>query len=374
MEKNFQNNQIEHIYIHIPFCIRKCAYCSFFSVGFSKSEVEKYITFLIKEIKTYLKIYSIKAKTVYFGGGTPSLLTHSYINKILSEFELASDAEITLEANPVTLSADYLKKLTLTRINRISVGVQSMIDDELKLLGRLHDSKTIKPVLTKIKNCGFSNYSIDLMYGLPNQNLESLKTSVQKFLEFNPPHISLYCLSLEQDVPLFKLVNQIPDDEIVSQMYDYICNELKKSGYNQYEISNFAKAGYESKHNLSYWNDKSYLGFGASAAGYINGIRYQNPSDLKSYYRNVQNNLLFPGKHELTEKEHIEEYLFLGLRKTEGIIISEFIKKFGREKFDFYYSKLAKYIRDGYLIKKEERIYLAPQAYFVSNSIFSDIL
>ncbi len=374
MEKNFQDNKIEHIYIHIPFCLKKCPYCSFYSENFRKKTFNNFLTYLKKEISLYKYRFNIKPKTIYFGGGTPSLLQSSQINEILSLFDLDNATEITLEANPVTLTKNYVKSLTQTNVNRISLGVQSLIDNELKLLGRLHTSKSIAPIIRNLKELGFYNISLDLMYGLPNQKIEDVILSLKKMIDLNPKHISIYSLTLEQDVPMYEMINMLPTDEVESEMYFSIVSILKSNGYHQYEISNFSQKGYQSKHNTAYWNDKFYLGFGPSAAGYVHDFRYENSSDLQRYFITIENKTLFPNKIKLSEKQKMEEYLFLGLRKSEGILLEDFAHKFGQGNLNLYLNKLKKFVESGYLIKKEGRLYLASQSYFISNEIFTEIL
>ncbi|MCD4796375.1 MAG: radical SAM family heme chaperone HemW, partial [Candidatus Cloacimonetes bacterium] len=267
MEKVIQTDPlIEHIYIHIPFCKRKCGYCSFYSQIISKKKKNDFIIFLLEEIKLRKKHFNIQPKTIYFGGGTPSLLSAEELEKILSKFEFSDKCEITLEANPTNINEEYSGELAGTSINRISLGVQSFIDDELKLLGRLHDSKQVYRAYELLRNSGFENISFDLIFGLPNQTIADVVFSPERMIELAPEHISTYCLSLRKDVPLYKKITQIPDDETVSEFYSLIREKLISAGYEQYEISNFSKSGFESKHNLCYWSDKHYLGFGPSAA------------------------------------------------------------------------------------------------------------
>lgn len=375
MEKNIQINKvINYIYLHIPFCIKKCNYCSFFSVKSNAEFINNYIRFLKNEIKLYQKKYSILPKTIYFGGGTPSLLSYGQINDILSQFNLSDVEEITLEANPVSLKPKYIKEIEKTPINRISIGIQSMIDDELKVLGRIHNSKQIEPMIKMLKNVGFNNISLDLIYGLPNQNLSDVIYSLSKIIALKSQHISIYCLSLEKNVLLYKKREFIPEDGIVRAFYDKIVNTLNDNGFMQYEISNFSKKGFESKHNSAYWTDKDYLGLGASAAGYINGIRYNNPPNLEEYFDNVKNCNLMPNSYKISSLEHAQEFLFLGLRQNGGISISEFIKKFDEETFNIFYKKMEHFVKQGFIVKSDDRIFLSQKAFFVSNSIFNELV
>ena len=298
----------------------------------------------------------------------------SVIEELISDFDTSEIEEITIESNPIAIIPRYIELLSKTKVNRISIGVQSMIDKELNLLGRLHNADMMKEKTSILSKYGFKNYSFDLIYGLPFQKLSDVEYSLNKMLELKPKHISIYCLSLEKDVPLYKLHHKIPEDETVSQMYYLIRKILIKSGFNQYEISNFAKPGYESKHNLSYWTDKNYLGLGASAAGYINQIRYENPADISEYYKQIDTKSILPQAQKISPTAHAEEFLFLGLRLSNGIDLSLFEQKFGRSAMKIYLKKLEKYVKMGLIIKKGRRLFLSPQAYFISNEIFTDIL
>ncbi len=374
MEKDFQADKIEYIYIHIPFCIKKCPYCSFYSEKYSKNETENYISFLKKEILLYKNYYSIKPKTIYLGGGTPNLLSPRQINEIINLFDISKTEEITIEANPIVITENYLKNLLNTPVNRISLGIQSMINSELKILGRLHKAEDTNLKINLLKKYGYNNFSIDLMYGLPDQKISDVEYSIKKMIEFNPKHISIYCLSLEKDVPMFKYYNRIPNDEILNKMYYLIRNILTENNFLHYEISNFARKGFESIHNSAYWTDKYYLGFGPSAAGYVKGFRYDNPNNLKKYYQTISNKIILPNAKKISQKNHMEEFLFLGLRLAKGIDLDEFEEKFGNDNLTEYIKSLQKYIDLKLVIKKGNRMFLAPDAYFISNEIFSNLL
>ena len=365
---------IRHIYIHTPFCIKKCNYCSFFSVKSNTELIEKYVKFLKNEIAFYKENYNILPKTIYFGGGTPSLLSAKQINSIISQFDLKNVGEITLEANPATLTNEYAQNIIKTPVNRLSIGIQSMIDDELKMLGRIHNSKQIEPMIKMLRDAGFSNISLDLIYGLPNQKLSDVIYSLSKIIALNPEHISIYCLSLEEDVPLYKKRESIPNDDIVRTFYDEIVATLDKNGFSQYEISNFAKKGFESKHNSAYWKDKDYLGLGASASGYISGVRYHNPFNFSEYYDNVKNKKIMPNSHKISYIEHAQEFLFLGLRQKKGIDIDEFLEKFDKKTFDLFYVKMKPFLKSGFIIKDDSRLFLSQNVFFVSNAIFSELV
>lgn len=344
---------------------------------------------LKKEISEYKRKYDFFPKTIYFGGGTPSLLTADDVSHIVSQINPVKDCEITLEANPVTITEEYAASLRRTKINRISLGGQSFIDKELKLLGRLHNSKQITTAFNMLRDAGFENISLDLIYGLPNQTKEDINSSLNKIIELNPEHISTYCLSLDKDVPLFAKKSMIPEDETVSEFYYLIRERLLEAGYKHYEISNFAKPGKESRHNLSYWDDKGFLGFGPSAAGYVsfdstkNGneicdeseqsiFRYTNPAHMEKYIKSVSDADIEKNKEYLTEEEHEKEYIFLSLRKAEGISADEFKTKFKHDFAEKYAGVLQKYKK---YIENEAGFYrLVPDAYFVSNEILAEFM
>ncbi|MCD4819933.1 MAG: radical SAM family heme chaperone HemW [Candidatus Cloacimonetes bacterium] len=370
MTDNLELKKIKHIYIHIPFCLRNCTYCSFFKINYSLPKKEEYIKILLHEIDLYLALFEIQPKTIYFGGGTPSLLNRSEIMKILSKFDLQSCSEITLETNPIQVNSKFINDFSNTPVNRISLGIQSLNDCELTILGRLHRTKDIGKILDILRENDFDNISFDLMYGLPNQTVQNVENSVKKMLEYSPDHFSIYCLSLENDVPLFKEKENIPNDKIVSEMYSMLVTTLEKNKYIQYEISNFAQKGFESKHNLSYWNNKNYLGIGAGASGYINNIRYTNPENLEIYQDNIKNKIIFSNQELLSKNIQEKEFIFLQLRKIQGLNLSEYESRFNN-KFLKKYETIIQKLSD-FLIISNGFIKLTPNSYFISDEIFSE--
>ena len=375
MEEIFQTDQlIKYIYIHVPFCLKKCNYCSFYSEIYSDDLKKKFVSYLIKEIKLFKNKFHLKSETIYFGGGTPSLLSSEDINNIISEFNLTDIKEITLEANPLNIDKIYAKELAETLINRISLGVQSFLDKELELLGRLHNAEQIYKAYENLRNSGFKNISFDLIYGLPNQTIEDVSFSLERMVDLDPEHISTYCLSLEKDVPLYNMKKQIPSDEEVSEFYYFIRDKLMTAGYEHYEISNFAKEGFESRHNLCYWNDEFYLGLGPAASGYIERNRYTNPSDLYEYFIQIETLEVFGNFRSLSKSDHEKEFIFLSLRKTVGMNLKEFQKKFQTDFLKKYSKIIAKYLENKFIEIEEEFIRLTPKAYFVSDEIFSEFV
>jgi len=365
---------INYIYIHIPFCLQKCSYCSFYSEKYTLELKNKFVSYLIEEVSLFKKRFKIKPLTIYFGGGTPSLLDVSDIHKIISQFDLAQIQEITLELNPINITTEFVQKLPETPINRISMGAQSFIDSELNLLGRLHNSEQISRAFELLRNQGFENISLDLIYGLPNQKMQDVLFSLDRIIELNPEHVSLYCLSLEENIPLYSEKHLIPEDEVISDIYDLMRTRLISSGFEQYEISNFAKKGFESKHNLCYWSDKYYLGFGPSAAGYLKNFRYTNPADLEEYFETIKTSQIFGNLVSLSNEDHEKEFIFLSLRKTKGMNLKEFRIKFQKEFLKKYLKTIDKYLEDNFLEIEGEFIKLTPEAYFISNEIFLEFM
>jgi len=333
--------------------------------------IPKYTETLKKEIEERYKGETLK--TVYFGGGTPSLLTIEQINTILSPLKYSEDAEITLEINPENMDENYLKNLrTKTPVNRISIGIQTFDDEVLKILGRQHTSKTAVDVVNCAKKLGFKNISVDLMYGLPAQTIEKVREDVRKALELNPQNISLYGLKIERRTKWSHNPPQnLPDLDVQADMYEETVKILKKNGYNHYEISNFALPQFESKHNLSYWKNKNYYGFGLGASGYEGDERYTNSTSFQEYFEDYNKKSM---SYKLTAQEKLEEEIFLGLRCTEGININEINKKYNID-FDKKYSEIIrKYQQTGHLKRNKTNVYLTINGMLISNEIFSEFI
>lgn len=372
---------IKNAYIHIPFCKSKCNYCSF--VSYPTLELkEGYLNALISQIKIEYKGESME--TLYFGGGTPSILSVTEFEKLLSMFNLAKDAEITAEINPEGVDEDYLRGLKKVGINRISIGSQTLDDKILKTIGRRHNSQRIKDVVNKAKAVGFGNLSLDLIYGLPEQNLVGFEKDLKTVVDLNVQHVSLYGLKIEEGCYFYKnLPNALPDSDLQADMYLKAIEMLKNAGFEHYEISNFAKKGFESKHNLNYWQNNTYYGFGCSASGYIypppqpshlkegGSIRYTNESALKKYIANPTEK---SSQDVLSNQEILEEAIFLGLRKMSGINIQEINDKFGID-FEQKYSKIIdQYLKTGHLIQTEKGYALSVDGILVSNEILAEFI
>ncbi|MBQ7287972.1 MAG: radical SAM family heme chaperone HemW [Candidatus Gastranaerophilales bacterium] len=356
------------VYLHIPFCEKKCKYCAFCSFGLlSKKEI--YLNSLTKEIKELYKGEILK--TIYFGGGTPSLLDVKDIKNILNLFNFNSKTEITLELNPHLITKEKLLSLKEVGINRLSIGVQSFDNEILSEIGRTHSAKEIYKTIENIKEIGFENFSIDLMYGLPNQTLEIWEETLKKALEINPAHISLYGLKIEDGTYYSKhLPKNLPDDDMQAKMYELAIEILSKN-YIHYEFSNFAKEEkYFSNHNLCYWNCKNYYGFGLSASGYIENKRYTNTFNFSEYIKN-------PTKKDyetLTTEEQIEEEIFLGLRKTKGIDFEKINEKFDIDIYEKYKKEFDKFLANGLMQKTQNGIKLTQKGILISNEILCDFI
>lgn len=358
---------IEHAYIHIPFCLRKCKYCSFVS-GENIENKEIYIKTLLKEIKKRYK--NEKLKTLYFGGGTPSLLDVYDITNIIKCFNLDKNAEVTLETNPETVEKAKFEELYQSGINRISLGIQTFDNEILKLTGRKHTSQIAKNAIKTIKQAEFNNISIDLIYGLPNQSPEKFEDDLNEAKKLDIQHISTYGLKIEKGSYFYENPPEnIADDEIQEKMYKLLCNSL--SEFNHYEISNFALEGYNSRHNTAYWQNKEYYGFGLNASGYEKNVRYKNTSIFNEYIKN-------PFKREeeilLTREETIENEIFLALRLKQGVNINELNKKYKMDFMEKYGKIVEKYKNYGLLKCDNKSVFLTINGILLSNEIMSEFI
>ncbi len=392
------NNQLG-IYIHIPFCVQKCVYCDFLSAPATNDVKIKYIEALKKEIELVglnNKEKDIEVNSIFFGGGTPSCIDPELIQSVLdtvkNNFRVNEFAEITIECNPGTLSEDKAYSYRNAGINRISFGLQSCDDKELKMLGRIHDFDDFRDSFRMARNYGFNNINVDLMTGLPGQTKESLLKTLKTALAFKPEHISAYGLILEEGTVLFDRINEyppIPSEELDRQMYDITRKSFTKSGYVQYEISNYAKPGYECIHNLKYWNREEYLGFGIGAASFIDEKRYSNITDINSYIDitsklmdevidnkliNIDLSSLYASFEKLDINDAKEEFMFLGLRKIQGISILDYKEKFNQEIYEQYSKEIEDNINKGLLILENNRLKLTAKGIDISNTVMSDFI
>ncbi len=373
---------IQHVYIHIPFCTSKCGYCNFFSLPYKVDEVNAYISLLINEIDTYHQILDINPTTIYFGGGTPSLLSPDNIESILNKFDLTHLLECTVEINPVGIGSDYLKALSRLPVNRISAGTQSFDNHYLKCLDRKHTLTDSYRTIHLLREHGFENLSIDLMYGLGQRTMsQSYQKKMEKMTmienvkaidELKPEHVSCYCLSLEDYSELKTDGFEESSDEISSSSYRFLCNKLEEIGLKQYEISNFAVPNMESQHNISCWELQDYLGLGAGAHGFIDDIRYCNPRSMSEYRENVEKHKAYPNKKVQTKAELMSDYVIQGLRLTKGINLNAFQQRYGINFLDLYHQTLSKYSE--FLEIDRNRVKLKSKSYFVSNEILTGFL
>ncbi|MBQ4647219.1 MAG: radical SAM family heme chaperone HemW [Candidatus Gastranaerophilales bacterium] len=359
---------INCVYIHIPFCEKKCHYCSFCSFSLLKKK-EIYLEALEKEIKKLYK--NEQLKTIYFGGGTPSLLDSKDIEKILNCFNYDSNTEITLELNPHNITFEKLKSLKNIGINRLSIGIQNFDDEILKNIGRTHSCAEAFETLKNIKQIGFDNFSIDLIYGLPNQTIKNWQKTLDIVLETNARHISLYGLKIEEGTYFSKYPpKNLPSQDKQALMYEIAIQKLSEK-FEHYEFSNFAKnENYFSKHNLCYWQCENYYGFGLSASGYIENKRYTNTFNFSEYIKN-------PTKKEyeiLTTKEQIEEEIFLGLRLTKGIDFNHINQKFNTDINKIYEKEFEKYLSQKLMEKTQKGVKLTTKGILLSNEILCDFI
>lgn len=372
------------LYIHIPFCVSKCKYCDFNSHKINLEEKVKYLEDLKEEMKLYKKeIGDNEIDTVFIGGGTPSILTKEEIkllfDNIKSNFKLKNNAEITMECNPGTLTVNKLKVMKECGVNRLSIGLQAVQNNHLKYIGRIHTYEEFEENYNQAKNVGFENINIDLMYALPNQKKEDWMESLEKVVKLNPTHISAYSLILEEGTELFNMYERnefkLLDEDADIEMYEYTINYLKMNGYNQYEISNYAKEGFECKHNILYWKCENYLGLGVSASGYLNNTRYNNISDLDEY-----NKLIHSGKkpiewqEKLSIKDEIEESIFLGLRMNEGIKFKMFYEKYDFNFEEEYKNEINKLKNMNLIEIRDGVLKLTQKGREISNSIFVEFI
>jgi oxygen-independent coproporphyrinogen-3 oxidase len=367
------------LYVHIPFCKKKCNYCDFCSYSDLDSDTrEGYIKALIREILSYRKEERIKADTVFFGGGTPSLLLPEEFGAICDaieySFEINRDAEFTIEANPKTLTKEKLSSYISRGVNRISIGLQTIHENERKMLGRIHNLDDFLHSYKIVCDAGITNISVDLMFGIPEQTIESFRESIDFVASSGVNHISLYGLIVEEGTPFFETLDSLvlPNEDEEREMYFLMCEKLKNYGYEHYEISNFAKSGYASRHNLKYWQAHQYIGVGISAYSNFNGMRYGNSKMLSMYLNDSY--LDFRDLDFLTDEDLAFEYAMLHLRLKDGFSLKDYKDRFG---IDFLVSreeKIKYYENQGLLSVINDRIFLTEAGFFLSNTILSDLL
>jgi len=375
---------IKAAYLHIPFCEHICHYCDFNKVFLKGQPVDDYLQALDQEMKVTLEQYPTDSlQTIFVGGGTPTSLNQqqllSFCESMNRNLPKSNTCEFTFEANPGDLTKEKLQILKEAGVNRISLGVQTFNEDLLKKIGRVHQARDVYQTIENAKTVGFENISIDLIFSLPTQTVNDFKESLTEAFSLDIPHFSAYSLIIEPKTVFYNLLKKgklpTPGEDIEATMYEILMGEMEKHGFDQYEISNFSKAGYESKHNLTYWNNEYYYGFGAGAHSYVNGIRRSNSGPLKKYIEQINSGKLPVFEEHLVSKaEQMEEEMFLGLRKTEGVSISHFIKKFSLDPQKLFKHELTDLISKQWIEVKNNHIYLTKNGRFLGNEVFQSFL
>ena len=371
------------IYVHIPFCKRKCYYCDFVSYDNKYEKIDSYVETVKKEIEDTSNEFTKNhiVSTIYFGGGTPSFLESKYIKLLLENirrnFNVSSNAEITLEVNPGTITEEKLKTYQMCGINRLSIGLQTTNDNLLKKIGRIHTYSEFLSTYNLARKLGFSNINVDLIFSLPDESLDDLKLDLEKIIELSPEHISTYSLIVENGTKIKELIEEnadgynLPSEDIERQMYWYIKNTLEEKGYRHYEISNFAKEGYESKHNLNCWNQKEYFGFGAAAHSFIDGIRFSNKKILSEYIFNFKSRDI---EEKMNREELAKEYMMLGLRKIDGVSISEFERKFNLNPLLYFRFEISKLVDEDLIEVDLDDIKLTKKGLDFANIVWEEFI
>lgn len=377
--KNRKENSPMEIYIHIPFCIRKCDYCDFLSGPSGPEEQADYVQALLREIQAVEEGEGRSVSSIFIGGGTPSVLDERLLGDILREirnrFKMEEDAEITIEVNPGTANIGKLQAYREMGINRLSIGLQSPEDRELKILGRIHNYGQFLETYQEARTVGFDNINIDLMSAIPDQTYEGWVKNLRTVAELEPEHISAYSLIVEEGTPFAARKLNLPDEDTEYNMYEATAQILKEYGFEQYEISNYARKGRECRHNVGYWTRQAYLGFGLGASSLYGKERFANTADMKKYLENSKNPEKIREKEpSLTREDEMAEFMFLGLRMTKGISKADFQRCFGCTIESVYGEVLEKYESMELLLEKDGRIFLSREGIHVSNSIMAEFL
>lgn len=367
------------LYIHIPFCVKKCEYCDFISFKYDSEKLNLYLDKLIEEIKVY-KEQSLKVRTIFLGGGTPSLLNSDQVKKLFevlkNNFDLSACDEITIETNPGTINEEKISCYKSVGINRISMGVQTLKNETLKTLGRIHDVNTVFESVDLLKNQGFHNFNLDLMFGLPGQTIKQLSETVDEMIRLNPTHISAYSLKIEEGTPFYDQYEngtlKPVDEDLDREMYHTIVSKLKNAGYHQYEISNFSKKGFECQHNLVYWQEKEYLGLGLGAHSFMAQKRFSNETDMDKY---LSSNQLIRKEAEVIEKdEAMFEMIMLRLRLNEGLPIQLFNNRFCVDFLKVYHKEIEELIEMKLVLIEDNYLRLTDLGRDLSNSVYIKFL
>ena len=380
-----ENKKELGIYIHIPFCKQKCYYCDFISYSNKCDIAQKYINCLLDEIEKF-DFENYDVNTIYIGGGTPSYIDSKYIKMIMSKIKSKVDfeqnkIEITIEVNPGTVTKEKLNDYKEAGVNRLSIGLQSVKDDLLKQIGRIHTDEDFLNTYQLANEVGFNNINVDLMIGLPNQSIKDIKETLEKIIELNPNHISVYSLIVEEGTKFDNMINKgelnLPDEDTERNMYWYVKNTLESNSYNHYEISNFAKENKESKHNMNCWEQKEYIGFGVSAHSYINCVRFSNTGNINEYIKNIEENNIEKNKtieEKQTKQDEMNEFMMLGFRKIEGVNISEFKQKFIDNPIFLYREKLEELVNEELIEIDLDYIRLTNKGLDLANYVFEEFV
>ena len=361
-------------YVHIPFCTQICYYCDFSKVFIKNQPVDAYLEHLLQEYTSY----DIKhLQTLYIGGGTPTALSAKQLEFLLAELtkklDLSLLEELTIEANPGDLDLDKIAVLKDSAVNRVSLGVQTFDNRMLKQIGRSHLEKDIYENITNLKLAGFDNISIDLIYALPKQTMDNVRENVAKAIALDIPHMSLYSLILENHTVFMNRMRRgklnLPTEDLEAEMFEYIIEELEKAGFEHYEISNFSKPGFESQHNLMYWDNAEYFGIGAGASGYVNGVRYKNHGPIRHYLEAVEKGNARVNEEHLSKQEMMEEEMFLGLRKKSGVSKKRFEEKFGISFEQQYGHVVTELIEQGLLVPDKDIVRMTKKGLFLGDTV-----
>lgn len=361
-------------YVHIPFCTQICYYCDFSKVFIKNQPVDSYLEHLLQEFHSY---DIQKLRTLYIGGGTPTALSASQLEVLLDgltkNLDLSMLEELTIEANPGDLNADKIAVLQNSAVNRVSLGVQTFDDKMLKKIGRSHTEKDIYENIDRLKLAGFDNISIDLIYALPGQTMDQVKDNVAKAIALDIPHMSLYSLILENHTVFMNRMRRgklpLPKEELEADMFEYIIAELERAGFEHYEISNFSKQGFESRHNLMYWDNAEYYGIGAGASGYVDGVRYKNHGPIRHYLKAVEEESARINEEHLSQREQMEEEMFLGLRKRSGVSIACFEEKFERSFQELYGDIVKDLIQQGLMQLDGDHVRMTKRGLFLGDTV-----
>lgn len=369
------------LYIHIPFCQSKCRYCDFYSLPHRQArKIHDYVSVICSHMEKEASLYrDCIIDSIFIGGGTPSLVeAHDFerlCDTIRRCFNVSCGVEFSLEANPDSISREKLLAYKKCGVNRLSIGMQSALDSELRCLGRIHTLEMLEKSYFLARECGFDNINLDIMYALPNQSLDAFLKTIERVIELNPEHISAYCLKIENGTPFSKMELDLPNEDIQYDMYITLCERLEALGYEHYEISNFAKNAHRCAHNLKYWRQMEYIGFGPASHSFFDGVRYYYDSDLELYTRDLELGVpkrLFEDSPQMSEDEMMDEYVMLALRLGDGISEREFFKRFKKD-FKSEYD-IEKFVKSGHMVAQNGIYRFSNKGFFVSNFILENIL